>query len=230
MPQHVKRIKIDRKALRQPDEFHTLSTQAAEWVRTHQPVAYGVLAAVVAIMLVVVLVGRIRTSHTQAAALDFRAAHSLFEAGKYADAARSFAGLADTYAGTPFGRLAALYRGHALIRQGDAAGAVTAYQGFLAGGVASGDLRQEGLMGLAYAREKSGDVAGALETYTQAGELAGPFRTQAQLAAARIDEAQGRTDQARSIYEQLLKTDPDPDLRALLVTKLPAGTVAAEQP
>jgi len=228
MPQHVKRIKIDRKALRQPDEFQTLSTQAAEWVRTHQPVAYGVLGAVVVLMLVVLVVGRIRTVHSEAAALDFRAAHALFDAGKYADAARAFAGLSDTYTGTPFGRLATLYRGHALVRQGDAAGAVTAYQGFLAGGVASDDLRQEGLMGLAYAREKTGDVAGALETYTQAGELAGPFRTQAQLGAARIDEAQGRTEQAHAIYEQLQKDDPDPDLREVLATKLPAGTPPAQ--
>lgn len=228
MPQHVKRIKIDRKALRQPDEFQTLSTQTAEWVRAHQPIAYGVLGVVVVLMLVVVLVGRIRSSHSEAAALDFRAAHALFDAGKYGDAAKAFAGLSDTYAGTPFGRLAALYRGHALVRQGDATGAVTAYQGFLAGGVASDDLRQEGLMGLAYAREKSGDVAGALETYTQAGEIAGPFRSQAQLAAARIDESQGRTEQARAIYEQLQKDDPDPDLRELLATKLPAGAPPAQ--
>ena len=230
MPQHVKRIKIDRKALRQPDEFQTLSTQAAEWVRTHQPIAYGVLGAAVALMLIVVLVGRVRTSHVQAAALDFRAAHALFDAGKYADAARSFAGLSDAYTGTPFGRLATLYRGHALIRQDDAAGAVTAYQSFLAGGVASDDLRQEGLMGLAFAREKSGDVAGALQTYTQAGEIAGPFRTQAQLAAARIDEAQGRAEQARAIYEQLQKDDPDPDLRELLATKLPLSSAPPVQP
>ncbi len=230
MPQHVKRIKIDRKALRQPDEFQTLSTQAADWVRTHQPIAYGVLAGLVVLMLVVVLVGRVRASHAQAAALDFRAAHALFEAGRYADAARSFAGLGDTYAGTPFGRLATLYRGHALLRQGDGAGAATAYEGFLAGGVASADLRQEGLMGLANAREKSGDVAGALESYTQAGDTPGPFHTQAKLAVARIDETQGRTDEARGIYEQLLKDDPDPDLRALLATKLPAGAVPAAQP
>ena len=230
MPQHVKRIKIDRKALRQPDEFQTLSAQAGTWVREHQTVAIGVVAAAVVLVAVLALAGRVRASRTQAAAVDFRAAHDLFEAGKYPEAAKGFGDLADAYPSTSFGTLGTLYRGHALLRQGDAAGALGAYQNFLASAVASPDLRQEALMGLAAAREKSGDTASAREAYAQAAEAAGPFRTDALLAGARLDEAQGRTAEAHAVYEQLLKGDVDPELRALLTTKVAAGAARPAPP
>lgn len=222
MPQHVKRIKIDRKALRQPDEFQTLSTQAGTWVREHQTLALAALAAVAVLIVVAALVSRVRASRTQAAAVDFRAAHEMFEAGKYPEAAKAFGDLADAYASTPFGTLGTLYRGHALLRQGDGTAAVGAYQNFLASAVVSPDLRQEALMGLATAREKTGDTAGAREAYAQAAEGPGPFRTDALLAGARLDEAQGRTAEAHATYEQLLKGDVDPELRALLSTKVAA--------
>src|SRR5438105_4021001 len=110
MPEHARRIKIRRKALRQPDEFHTLTNQAMAWLDTHRELAAGIaLALLVA-------------------------------------------------------------------------------------------------------------AAAALE---------GPYRRDALLGEARLQEAGGQGDAAREIYARLLKeSDPDPDLRTLLLSKLPPGTAA----
>src|SRR5581483_7024743 len=197
MPQHARRIKIRRKDLRKPDEFETLTGQVVDWATANRPLVIGATAVVVVILLGMLAIGRWRASRDEAAGVAFRSAHELFDAGKFPEAANAFADVAQNYARAPFGRLAALYRGHALARQGDAAGAATAYGEYLAGSVASEYLRQEALTGLARAKESTGDAAGALEAYTQAGELAGPYRTDALLAAARLHDAAGPAEQAR---------------------------------
>ena len=79
-----------------------------------------------------------------------------------AEAADAFAALGRDYAGTPYGRLAALYEGHALARKPDPAAAAAAYSrlpGELAGDrvPASGSARRAS----AQAREAGGDAKGA---------------------------------------------------------------------
>jgi tetratricopeptide (TPR) repeat protein len=232
MPQHARRLKIRRKDLRKPDEFETLTGQVLAWVEGHQPIVYGVVAVVVLVAIGVVAIGRWRASSNQAAAVAFRSAQAGFQAGKFPDAAQAFANIAQQYPRAPFGRMAVLYRAHALARQGDQSGAVAAYGEYLAGTPDAEYLRQEALIGLARAKETSGDAAGALDAYTQAGALKGPFRSDALLATARLQEAAGHAEQAKGIYSDLLKDDgADPEARAFAAAKvpgaaLPAGAVA----
>jgi len=223
MPQHTKRIKIRRKDLRKPDEFETLTGQALDWAEKHRALVLGVAGALVLVALAGLAIARWRAGRSEAAAVAFRAAQSQFDAARYRDAAGAFAEVASGHPHTPFGRLAGLYRAHALARQGDAAGAATAYGEYLATSPDAEYLRQEALTGLARARESAGDTAGALEAYTQAGDLRGPYRTDALLGAARLHENAGHGDQARDIYARLLKDVSDPETRALLVAKLPPG-------
>jgi hypothetical protein len=227
MPQHAKRIKVRRKDLRKPDEFETLTGQALDWADEHRTLVGGIAVAVALVALLWLGVGRWRASRNEAAGIAFRAAHTTFTAGKFGEAAPAFAELAETYPSTPFGRLARLYRAHALARQGDGAGAVIAYQEFLASTPGSDYLRQEALTGLGHAKEVTGDATAALEAYTEAGNLAGPYRTEALLGAARLHEAGGHGDKAREIYASLAKEAPDAETRALLASKLPAGSVPA---
>jgi TolA-binding protein len=152
-----------------------------------------------------------------------------FSDGKFSDAARAFEDVSTTYPRAPFGRLAGLYRAHALARSGDQAGAATAYTEYLASSPDSEYLRQEALDGLGRAKEASGDRAGALEAYTQAGALPGPYRTDALLGAARLHDASGQGEKAREIYASLLKDVSDPDTKALLTAKLP-GKMPATAP
>jgi len=221
MPEHARRIRFRRKALRQPDEFHTLTTRAAAWLEAHRALASGVALAVLVVAGTVLAVSQYRTSQMGRAAESFREAQATFQAGRFSEAATAFQELAENYPRTPSGRLAVLYRAHALARQGDAAGAATAYGEYLTSQPAATYLRQEALDGLAHAKEDSADPTAALDAYTQAAALEGPYRTDASLGVARLNEASGHADAAREIYARLLKESPDPDLRALLTSKLP---------
>src|SRR5206468_4321464 len=81
-----------------------------------------------------------------------------FDEGKFQEAAQGFAYVVERYPGAPFGRLAVLYRAHALARQGDQAAAATAYGEYLASAAVPDYLRQEALVGLARAKEAAGDT------------------------------------------------------------------------
>jgi tetratricopeptide (TPR) repeat protein len=227
MARPAARVKINRKALREPDEFQTLTGQVGEWAQTHRNLLAGVGAAVLALGTVALGVGWYRARESAAAGARFQSALNDFEAARFAPAVEEFTGLGRDYPGTSFGRLATLYRGHALARQGDAAGAATAYTEYLASSPPTEYLRQEALNGLGSAREASGDKAGALDAYGQAAAIDGPFRMQAQLAMARLQELAGQPDKAREIYLAILKESPGGYVRALLETKIPADVAAA---
>ena len=227
MPQHAKRLKVRRKDLRKPDEFETLTGQVVDWAEANRPLVGGIVIAALVAAVIALGVGRWRSTRDASAAAAFNLAQASFTDGKFGDAARAFEDVLTSYPRAPFGRLAALYRAHALTRSGDAAGGATAYGEYLATSPDSDYLRQEALYGLGRAKEASGDAAGAVEAYTQAGALAGPYRTDALLAAARVHDASGQADKAREIYASLLKDVSDPDMKALLTAKLPGKVPTA---
>jgi hypothetical protein len=216
------RQRLRRKDLRGPDEFVTATSQATLWANEHR----GLLVAATVVLLVVAgaAIGwtRWKASQVEAASRDFRAARATFEEGKLAEAAPQFAALAEAYPGTAFGRLAILYRGHALVRHGDAPGGVAAYEDFLASGPPAEYLKQEALVALGHAREKTGDTAGALTVYTDAAAIDGPSRTEARLGAARLEEAAGRPEKAQELYAAAAPDVTDPQLKDFVASKLPA--------
>ena len=221
MPRHARRLKIRRKDLRKPDEFETLTGQALAWADEHRPVVWGLLAIALVALAGSLAIGRWRTSRYDAAAVAFRSAQARFDEGKFQDAVGDFAYVAERYPRTPFGRLAGLYRAHALARQGDQAAAATAYAEYLASAGRVDYLRQEALMGLGRAKEATGDAAGALDAYTQAGALPGPYRDEARLAAARLEQAAGHADRAQAIYAGLLADAADPATKSFVAAKVP---------
>lgn len=226
----TERVKIDRKSLRQPDEFQTLTTQAAEWAQRHQTT---LVAAGVALVVIALAAGGIawwRGRQAEAASIRFRSAHQAFQASRWPEAAEGFASVAADYGSTPYGELATLYRGHALARSGDAAGAAAAYGEYLAAGPETEYLRQEALASLGRAREASGDTAGAREAYDEAAATPGPFRIEARLGLARMAEAAGDTERARTIYTEMLADAPAGPLRAFLEAKAPAVAAPATAP
>jgi len=88
-------------------------------------------------------------------------------------------------------------------------------------------LRQEALVGLGHAEGAGRRRRGALDAYTQAGALGGPYRTGALLATGRLQAASGHAGEARAVYESLLKTAADEETKALLTQKL--GALRAPQ-
>jgi len=223
----AQRIKLNRKALREPDEFQTLTNQAAAWAQANRPLLVASGLAVVAIAAAIGGVSWYRGRQSAAAAIRFQTAYGDFQASRWAEAADAFSGMQRDYAGTGYGRLAVLYQGHALARKPDPAAAATAYGEFLASSPKEDFLRQEALVGLARAREASGDTAGAREAYEQAAAIDGPFRSDARLSLARLLEVDGKSDQARELYQAILKDSPSASVRAVVEAKLPADVVAS---
>jgi len=202
------RIKIDRKALRDPDEFHLLGARATAWAAANRQLLYAVAGTVAAVLLVALALSWYRDRQVAAAGVRFSLAHGEFAAGRLEEATTSFEALHRDYGGTPFGQLALLYRGHALSRRGDHAGAVAAYEAYLAARVPADYLRQQALLGLGEASLASGDLARAREALGQAADIAGPFRTPARLALARLAESGGDSEKARELYAAVLSETP----------------------
>jgi hypothetical protein len=221
------RTKLDRKSLREPDEFHAVTNQAATWVQAHRPVLIGV--GIAAGLLAASLAGLSwwRSGQAAAAAVRFRSAYTDYQAARWAEAAEGFAGLGRDYGGTPYGRLAALYEGHALARKPDAPAAATAYEQYLGAKPETEYLRQEALLRLGIAREASGNAQGAQQAYAEAAAIAGPFTTEARLSLARQLEAGGQVEKAREQYLAILKDSPGASVRELLQAKIPSDVAAA---
>jgi tetratricopeptide (TPR) repeat protein len=228
MPEPAKRVRIRRKDLRGPDEFETIAGDAFVWAREHRAVLVG--AGVVLLLLAVVglLVTRARAGRRQEAATQFYQARAYLLGGNAATAAGQFASLEAHASGTPYGSLASLYQGHALLAQGEAGGAASAYSEYLSTAAAEEYLRQQALLGLGRAKEAAGDVSGALDAYTQAEKLEGPLAPDAAFAAARLHEAQGRTDEARAIYTRLLTEAPDGWMHEQVAAKVPDAAKATD--
>ena len=223
MPRHTKRIKIDRKALREPDEFQTLTSRSMDWAAANQMLLVGIAGAVLVIAGAAFVMNRYRTAQNDAAAAQFRSAHETFAAGKFDEAGEAFATVVSEHGGTAFGQLAALYRAHTLAKKSDASAAATAYGEYLAMSP-TGYLRQEALVGLGRAKEAGGDKNGALDAYVEAGAIQGPYRTDALLSAARLHDALGQPDKAQAIYTSLLKDAADDvNLKNLLLAKIPGA-------
>jgi tetratricopeptide (TPR) repeat protein len=222
------RIKLSRKALREPDEFQAVATQTADWLRTNQPAVVGAASALLAVAAVVVGLNWYTTRRADAAAAGMHAAQGLYAKGKYAEASAAFQTVHAEYARTPSGRLAGLYRAHALLRQPAAADAAIAYEEYIASSPPTEYLRQEALLGLGRAHELADNAAGALDAYRQASTIDGPFRVEAMLATARLEDAAGHADAARELYTKILAMpNVDQDTRGVVVAKLPPGQNAA---
>ena len=222
----AKHYKLTRKELRDPDEFQVRTGQAVDWLRANQSAVVGAVSAILALAAVVLGVNWFSARQAETAATRLQAAQVMFESKKFAESATEFATIGSEYPSTPAGRLASLYRARALAAQPDPAAAATAYSEYLAGTPATDYLRQEALLGLGRAREAQNDGAGAMDAYRQAAEVVGPFRTQAQLALARLEDAAGNGDKARALYVEILKApDLDGDTRQSIVSRLPADAV-----
>lgn len=221
------RHRLRRKDLRGPDEFVTATNQVTVWADAHRTLVVGVGAAVLVLAAAAIGWSRYQASRIEAASRDFQMARAAFEAGKYDEALPEFEALSGAYQGTTFGRLGIMYRGHALVKKGDSAAGAAAYEEFLASGPPADYLKQEVLVALGHTREAAGDAAAALARYTEAAEIEGPFRTEARLGAARLEEAAGREDKARALYVAVAEDLPSGELKDFVTSKLPAATAVA---
>ena len=177
--------KIDRKQLKQPDEFQQVAGKGMEWVAAHQK---KVAVAVGAVVLAVVLAWGLsvyRTSREAKAGGDLSQALDL-ESRPIGTEAQPGQDSFPTKEERSKAALAALDKVRA-----DHGGTTAA---------------QTALAELGFLKLKSGDAAGAQKDLTDFLSGAGrdhPLRVFAQESLGYADEAQGKLDDARSAFEKL---------------------------
>jgi predicted negative regulator of RcsB-dependent stress response len=216
----------ERRFLKDPDEFVVWTTRLGTWAQTHRTTLIAAGAVVALAIGAAGLLGWRSARQTEAASEAFGAARAKFVARDYGPAALDFEAVAREYPSTSFGRLAVLYRGHCLLRSGDAAGAATAYQDFLARVDGDPYLRQLALTNLSHAQEQSGAAEDARASASKAGDLQGPYRVEALLIYARLSEAAGDAPAAQGAYRKILDDNPDAETKSFVQRRLPAQTEA----
>lgn len=207
MTQATHTKKLSRKELRQPDEFVSMSRSAIDWASNNvQTVVIGG-AVVLALVLLVAGIRWYLQSRDAASARQFYGASELFKREQWDPAQESFAALAKSYGGTPYGKLARLYAGRAAVNANRPADAVPFLTEFVAA-APSPALEQIGRVTLAHALEATGDAAGAKEQLSRAVDLDGPLRPEATIGLARAEETAGNKDKAIELYQKYLTDDP----------------------
>ena len=254
----TKKIKLNRKKIKSPDEFLTLTGRFLNWVGAHRVPILAAFAGVAVAALIAAGVVALLTQR-QGKALDAMAeADDLYRApleqarsakseegaakpamtpdeavAKYKEAAGKYVAVADRYAHSDAGKLSLLYAGDAYFRAGEIAESIGAYEKFVR--VYSGNplLKGVGYEGLGYAYEAKGEFAQAAEAFEKtvdpSEKVTRPFGL---LNAARCRTEAGDPTKAISLYEQFLQEYPDSELKAVAserLAALKAGVGAPQQ-
>ncbi len=200
-------IKINRKELKQPDEFQSFIANAQEFLLSNLQQVIVSSAIVLAAGALAVGIYYYEIHRDNIAGDRFYSAVSELNNKNYAQAETDFQKLADDEPSREVGKLARFYLGSAYFQQGQldkARDALVAYvpdaKDDLFASMAYEDL------GVIY--EKMGDLKKAQGAYAQAATIAGPEQGRAQLQVARLMALQGDKAGAINAYQQFLLANP----------------------
>jgi len=212
----MSQAKISRKKLLQePDEFLSGSQQVWLWVHENRDKAAMIAGGIVAVILLGVGVKAYveRSSGQRSNAVAAAVARYTKAPGGAipADLRQEFATLADRYTGSPEGAVARFFQAGALASSGETEKARQIYATLVTPGAQQGDLALLARQALAYLDLAGGSVDAALTSFqdllkVQGGAVA---RAQIMLEIAAIHEKQGRTAEARRVYQEILAAHPD---------------------
>ena len=216
------------------DDFQARGFELVDWVHENQTTVMGFLAAVVLAGLGYGVYTVVDKGNNTEATAAFSSALEIWEAPVGTDpdpnddqkayataeeklkAARTaFEGVTKQHAGRGGATLSHLYVGHAALKLGDAAAAVTAYEAFLEGTATDDPLRFAGFNGLATAKEATGDIKGAiaaLETLVTLADKAD--EDAALLGLGRLYLKEGDVEKARKRLETLVADHAESTLKA----------------
>ena len=240
----LKQTEDRKQSVKQDDHFITSTSSGLEWVGENRKSVIVTVAALLAAILVLVLIGVIWNSRSNAAAAAFGAAMQTYEsplatpgqpndpgvktynsaADRAKDANAQFAAVADKYGMTTDGKNARYFAGLTYMEAGQTANAESTLKQ-----VASSwnrELASLAKFALADLYQQTNRSQQAIDLYTDLSNHptdAIPAGT-AQLSLAELYTAQGKLDQAHKIYAQLKDKDKDPKGLAG-----PAGTIAAQK-
>jgi tetratricopeptide (TPR) repeat protein len=203
------KVRLRRKDIKQPDEFITLTTQAAIWARGHQTAAIGIGVGAVAILLAIGIATAYHGARVRDANADLSRALTKLEANDFQAATdRPDRGL------RPLGRdrdcpAATLLAANAAVDAGNPDAAIAELGKLQAqSGSLPWYLQQQTLVAWGVALEAKHEWLDAAEKYKQAAALTGPYTGAAVLGEARTRELGGETDRARELYRQAYEQFP----------------------
>jgi tetratricopeptide (TPR) repeat protein len=216
------------------DDFQARGFELVDWVHENQTTVMGFLAAVVLAGLGYGVYTVLDKGNNTEATAAFSGALEIWEAPvgtdpdpnddqkayataeeKFKAARAAFEGVTKQHAGRGGATLSHLYVGHAALKLGDAAAAVTAYQAFLDGTATDDPLRFAGYNGLATAKEATGDVKGAIAALEALVTLADKADEDAALLGlGRLYLKEGDVETARKRLEVLVADHAESTLKA----------------
>jgi len=211
--------KLDRKELKQPDEFVTFIDKAAQFAADN--LVRVIIGAVVIIVTAAIIYGvSLYEDHERSLVANrFYDAFTALNHQDYGTAEQGFTSLADDNPRQSLGHLARLYLASTYMAENkvkDARSALEAYLG-------EGDqplYRNLALMQLGVADEDLGDFKAAHDAYAQAADIAGPAKARAQIGVARTLIKQGNIKDGIEAYRQFLTDDPYSTLRNQVIETL----------
>lgn len=235
LPPTVEELKAEAEAAAAvQDDFQSRGFELVDWVHENQATVMGFLAAVVLAGLGYGVYTVVDKGNNTEATAAFSSALEIWEAPvgtdpdaadgqkayataeeKYKAARTAFEGVTKQHAGRGGATLSHLYVGHAALKLGDAAAAVTAYQAFLDGNATDDPLRFAGYNGLAAAKEATGDIKGAIAALEALVALADKADEDAALLGlGRLYQKDGDVEKARKQLETLVSDHAESTLKA----------------
>lgn len=245
-----------RKELKEPDEFVSYTSRAYQWMQHNwRWLAVGAGAVILAILAAQLYNWHQAKQEGQASAL-FVEAKKILEApvsaddelakeestpGKYASekeklqaALEKMRQVTEKHPSVKTALLARYYQGEILRRLGEYDKAQEAFEQFLKEAGNSSDFSAFALEGIAFCLEAKGNSAAARENYRRMTQP--PFNTQPDRGLyhlARLAQKQGKADEARKTYQEILEKYPQTAFRAEIENRLallpPAATEAEDR-
>lgn len=197
---------IQRRELKEPDEFLTLSHRFLEYARTHEREVTIAVLGIVAVTALALGVRTYRNWKESAAEAAFGAARKDFAATRYDTAAKGFETVASTWPSTAHGQLALVYLGNSYADLGKRKEAEDAFTRALA---ATSDpvVRQIAHYNLGVLKGEDGDKTAAARELGAAADGPGPLRGVAWFA--RLGTAQNFVEEVGPGMDAISELAPD---------------------
>jgi tetratricopeptide (TPR) repeat protein len=240
---------IDRKQLKNPDQFVSFWTRAATFVAQRRRTVIGAAAIVVGIGLGIWGASSYLASRAAKASYDFARIekiagadllaatgetpktddglpHFKTEQERLEGALKEADAFIAAHGGSRLKDEAQLLRAKYLLALGKAGDAVTTYQGLLASGGLDRRLRFLAQEGLGYALEASGQIDGAIAAFgalaDDAQKAGGFYRDHALYDKARLLQQKGGGKEAEKLLREILEKTPTTPLREEINDRLAA--------
>ncbi|MDP7385259.1 MAG: tetratricopeptide repeat protein, partial [Nitrospinota bacterium] len=202
--------KIDRRALRRPDEFITRSAKVIKYVQVNKKKVLLIVGGVL-VVFVAVFAYRMYQGGQEARASSL-VSMAIEGFGKYPTNSAPFERIIHGYSGTRGARLAGLYLAHSLHRKGEAERAAKAYQKLTEDSAAPELLRTEAILGRGYAFVTLKRCKEAESAFKQTPAKAGLAQQQAQLAIGQCYELKGEPHEALKHFQEFAGRFPQSPL------------------